>query len=54
MFDNYENILSLPDIPNWDTSSAIDMGFRFSNNKSLTKLPDLSKWNTSNVSSMKG
>ena len=47
------NLISLPDISEWDTTNVKDMSFLFCDCRSLESLPDISKWNTSNVENMK-
>ena len=47
MFYNCSQLLSLPDISNWNTKDIISMNDLFYNCSSLKSLPDLSKWNIS-------
>ena len=46
------NLISLPDISNWNLSRVNSMSHMFCGCKSLISLPDLSKWNISNVNNM--
>ena len=52
MFYECNNLLSIPNISNWNTIKVIDMSFLFYNCYLLESLPDISKWNTSNVKDM--
>ena len=52
MFYECESLLSLPDIPFWNTEYVIDMSYMFGKCSSLDSLPDISEWNTSNVKYM--
>ena len=47
------NLLSLPDISEWNTSKVTNMSKMFCC-KNLKSLPDISEWNTSNVTDISG
>ena len=49
LFHICKNLISIPDIWEWDTSNITDMSYAFSYCKSLISFPDLSKWNTKKV-----
>ena len=52
LFYNCSSLISLPDIPKWNTSKVKDMHGLFYNCFSLISIPDISKWNTNNVIDM--
>ena len=52
MFDKCDNLISLSDMSNLDTSSVVSMHGIFANCSSLLFLPEISKWNISNVTDM--
>ncbi len=52
MFDKCDNLISLSDMSNLDTSSVVSMHGIFANCSSLSFLPEISKWNISNVTDM--
>ena len=52
LFDNCYNLISLPDISNWNTKFVTSMNNMFYYCKSLISLPDLSNWDTSRVIDM--
>ena len=54
IFSNCKNILSLPDISNWDTSKVKDMTFMFYNCSSLNTLPNIKKFKLDYVSNISG
>ena len=47
--EKFESLLSVPDIPKWNTINVNNMSSMFSNCSSLSSFPDISKWNTNNV-----
>ena len=47
------NLSSLPDISEWNTSKVTNMSKMFCC-KNLKSLPDISEWNTSNVTDISG
>ena len=52
LFNQCNNLISLPDINKWNTNKVTDMSEVFSECNSLSYLGDLSKWNTINVTNM--
>jgi len=48
IFDNCNDLISLPDISEWNTSNIKDMSYMFSNCTSLNSFDGISKWNTKN------
>ena len=52
LFNQCNNLISLPDINKWNTNCVNDMGVIFNGCISLEKLSDISKWNTNNVKNM--
>ena len=53
MFSECPSLLSLPDIPKWNTNNIKDMNGKLIGCSSLSYLPDIPKWNTNNVEVMK-
>ena len=52
MFNNCSELISLPDISEWDTTNVTNISNMFYKCSSLLSLPDISKWNTENVTKM--
>ena len=52
LFDDCNDLISLPDISRWNTLNIKDMSYLFSNCISLNCLDDISKWNTKNIINM--
>ena len=50
--EKFESLLSVPDIPKWNTINVTDMKYMFFCCSSLSSLPDISEWNTINVTDM--
>ena len=48
IFDNCNDLISLPDIYRWNTLNTKDMSYLFSNCISLNSFDGISKWNTKN------
>ena len=46
MFENCKDLISLPDISDWDTSNVTDINNIFSNCELLSDFGGISKWNT--------
>ena len=53
MFYYCNNLISLPDISEWDTKNVTNISFMFDNCNNLSSLSDISKWNTKNISNMR-
>ena len=49
MFNECNNLISLPNIHKWNTFNVTDMSWMFSNCSSLSYISDISKWNICNV-----
>ena len=54
LFFNCKNLISLPDISDWDTSKVENMSQMFFCCYNLKSLPDISGWETSNVKDISG
>ena len=52
MFNNCSELISLPDISEWDTINVTNISNMFYKCSSLLSLSDISKWNTENVTKM--
>ena len=52
MFHGCKELVSLPNISNWNTNNVTNMRYMFSGCSSLTSLPDISNWNINNVTDM--
>ena len=52
MFFKCEDLISFPEISNWDTNYVTDMSYMFCY-LPLTSLPNISNWNTSKVTNMR-
>ena len=52
MFYNCEQLESLSNTSNWDTSKITNMSYAFDGCSSLKSLPDIDKWKTDNVENM--
>ena len=52
MFNNCSELISLPDISEWDTTNVTNISNMFFKCSSLISLSDISKWNTENVTKM--
>ena len=52
MFNDCEELESLSNTKNWDTSKITDMSFAFKGCSSLKSLPDIQNWKTDNVEEM--
>ena len=49
IFDNCNDLISLPDISEWNTLNVKDMSYMFSNCTSLSSFNGISNWNTKNT-----
>ena len=54
LFSGSSSLNSLPDISNWNTSSAMNMEEMFKNCSSLKSLPEISKWDITNAQKSNG
>ena len=52
MFYNCEQLVSLSNTSNWDTSKITNMSHAFDGCSSLKSLPDIDKWKTDNIENM--
>ena len=52
MFNECEELESVTNTINWDTSKITDMSFAFNGCSSLKSLPDINNWKTNNVEEM--
>ena len=53
-FFGCSQLLSLPDISDWNTFNVKDMSYLFSGCNLLLRLPEISKWKINNVINMSG
>ena len=52
MFNECDELKSLPDISQWNTKNVTNLSHMFNKCNYLKSLPDISKWNTKNVDDM--
>ena len=49
MFNECSSLISIKDIPNWNTSNITDMSYLFNGCSSLSNFSGISEWDTKNV-----
>ena len=54
MFNNCNQLTSIPDISQWDTKNVKDMSYMFCNCSSLKVLPNISNWSTDSLTDLTG